>query len=171
MYTTLDMQIWCCGSCVHITYAVRLWVRSPAWHQWVTLVPQAIAVSIAAIETPWHGTSHASKSSRRTLDPFWSEWVSGYLLMVLVDGFSWFLFPLETGSFCKKFWKHWLLASWDTTQDMMCPLFPTCQVRVVRFYVRLFSSSFSFSSFFSFFSFSSFSSFVVVLLSFVVLLN
>ena len=46
--------------------------------------------------------------------------------------------------------------------------FPTCQVRVVRFYVRLFSSSFSFSSFFSFFSFSSF---VVVLLSFVVLLN
>ena len=49
--------------------------------------------------------------------------------------------------------------------------FPTCQVRVVRFYVRLFSSSFSFSSFFSFFSFSSFSSFVVVLLSFVVLLN
>ena len=44
--------------------------------------------------------------------------------------------------------------------------FPTCQVRVVRFYVRLFSSSFS-----SFFSFFSFSSFVVVLLSFVVLLN
>ena len=37
--------------------------------------------------------------------------------------------------------------------------FPTCQVRVVRFYVRLFSSFFSFSSF------------VVVLLSFVVLLN
>ena len=55
-----------------------------------------------------------------------------------------------------------LQKNWKLHRRSHVFFFPTCQVRVVRFYVRLFSS---------FFSFSSFSSFVVVLLSFVVLLN
>ena len=77
------MQLWCCDFCVHITMSTLVGSCGYflLWHLRKTL-KQAIAVGIASIATPGHGTSHASKSSRCG-GPL-LEWVSGYLLNVFI---------------------------------------------------------------------------------------